>query len=73
MLTNHGRKKLARNIVAKHKKLCFGTSAASPTFNIRSTNLNSDLKLRIKIHEKHAATNTILKCVILTEVRGKEQ
>jgi hypothetical protein len=31
------------------------------------------LKLRIKLHEKDADTNTILKYVVLTELRGKEQ
>ena len=33
----------------------------------------SDLKLRVKIHEKDADTSTILKCVILTELKGIEE
>ena len=64
---NHGRK----NIVSKHKNLkSFG---AYPTLNIGNTSLMSDLKLRIQIHEKGADTYTILKCVILIELKRKEQ
>ena len=33
----------------------------------------SDFILRIKIHDKDADTDIILKCVILTELQGKEQ
>ena len=52
------------------QKLSFG---ASPTLNIGNTSLISELKLRIKIHEKDADNNTNLKCVILTKLKGKEQ
>ena len=40
------------------QKLSFG---ASPTLHIGNASLISDLKLRIKIHEKHTDTYTILK------------
>ena len=63
-------KKSLRENSFETQKLNFG---ASSTLNIGNTNLISNLKLRIKINDKDADTNTILKCVILTELKGKEQ
>ena len=64
------KKKVGKKYSFETQKLSFG---ASPTLHIGNASLISDLKLRIKIHEKHTDPYTILKCVFLTDLKGKEQ
>ena len=62
--------KVGKKYSLETQKLSFG---AFPTLNIGNISLISNLKLRVKIQDKNADTNTILKCDILTELKRKEQ